>query len=168
MLVFVLALFDVDGSALLEDVPTAESNEVLSLSRDESVVVRIVDGDTIELESGEIVRYIGIDTPETVHPQKDVQCYGQEAKMRNTELVMGRHIYMSKDVSETDRYGRLLRYVYVEDEKGNEVFVNDTLVREGYAVARTFPPDVAYQQQFARDEQAARESKLGLWSTCYE
>src|SRR3989338_2673862 len=80
-----------------------------------SVVARVIDGDTIELETSEKVRYIGVDAPETVHPKKSAQCFGREASKRNTDLAEGKLERLVKDVSETDRYGRLLRYVYLLD-----------------------------------------------------
>lgn len=122
-------------------------------------VVNIVDGDTIKLENGKVVRYIGIDTPETVHPSKPVQCFGKEASAKNKQLIEGKEVRLVKDVSETDKYGRLLRYVYIGD-----TFVNDYLVRNGYAHSSTFPPDVKYQDQFKKAEEEARTNKLGLWA----
>ena len=86
------------------------------------------------------VRYIGIDTPETVHPTRGEEPYGREASTRNRELVMGETIYLEKDVSETDRHGRLLRYVWLD----GETMVNAALVAEGYAQVSTYPPDVKY------------------------
>lgn len=128
-------------------------------------VVRVVDGDTIEvLIDGEkkTIRYIGIDTPETVHPSKPVECFGFEASNKNKKLVVGKKVRLTKDVSETDKYGRLLRYVYVDD-----TFVNLTLVQEGYANALSYPPDMAFNEEFRKAEQEAREDKRGLWgSTC--
>lgn len=128
-------------------------------------VVRVVDGDTIEVMvqgSKRKVRYIGINTPETVDPRRPVQCYGREASERNKELVEGKQVRLVRDVSETDKYARLLRYVYVGD-----TFVNLELVRQGYALASTYPPDIAYAAEFAAAEREAREEKLGLWSsTC--
>lgn len=76
-------------------------------------VKRVVDGDTIELENGERLRYIGIDTPETKHPTKPVQCYGEDAYQINKKLVEGKTVKLVKDISEVDKYKRLLRYVYV-------------------------------------------------------
>ena len=76
----------------------------------------MIDGDTIEVDmngSQYTVRYIGMDTPETVHPTRGVEPYGHEASKRNRELVEGKTVYLEKDISETDRYGRLLRYVYL-------------------------------------------------------
>lgn len=122
-------------------------------------VSRVVDGDTIELSNGKKVRYIGINTPETVNPNTDVQCMGKEASAKNKELVLGKEVRLEKDVSETDRYGRLLRYVYVGD-----LFINDYLVRQGYAEASAYPPDVKYQSQFNQAETEARDNNRGLWS----
>ncbi len=126
--------------------------------REKVRVARVVDGDTIELEDGRKVRYIGIDTPETVDPKKPVQCFGREAYLENKSLVEGKEIEMERDVSETDHYGRLLRYVWAEG-----VFVNEHLVREGFAHAVTFPPDVKYQELFLEAERKAREEGKGFW-----
>lgn len=125
------------------------------------LVVRVIDGDTIELETGQKIRYIGIDTPETVHPDKTVQCFGIEASNKNKELVEGKSVRLEKDVSETDRYGRLLRYVYLDD-----IFINKFLVEEGFAYSSTYPPDVKYQEIFKASQQKAQEQKKGLWSSC--
>lgn len=126
-------------------------------------VARVVDGDTIKLETGEVVRYIGIDTPETVHPSKPVQCYGKEASDKNRELIEGKEVKLEKDVSETDKYGRLLRYVWLGD-----VLVNEYLAREGYAHSSTYPPDVKYQDKFIQAERQARDEKKGLWGDICE
>ena len=124
-------------------------------------VTRVIDGDTIEVMHHGVptrVRYIGVDTPETVHPSKPVECYGKEASERNKALVSGQSVRLERDISDTDRYGRLLRYVYVED-----VFVNHALVVEGYAHARAYPPDVQYSELFREAEREAREAGRGLW-----
>jgi micrococcal nuclease len=125
-------------------------------------VLRVVDGDTIHvlLDGRDVtVRYIGIDTPETVAPGRPVEAFGREASARNKELVDGKVVTLEKDVSETDRFGRLLRYVYVDGQ-----MVNATLVREGYATSSTFPPDVKHQELFKQLEREAREAKRGLWA----
>ncbi|HJX61536.1 MAG TPA: thermonuclease family protein [Dehalococcoidia bacterium] len=124
-------------------------------------VTRVVDGDTIEvLVAGATykVRYIGVDTPETVDPRRPVGCFGREASERNRQLVEGKTVALEKDVSETDDFGRLLRYVWADGE-----MVNATLVREGYAVASTYQPDVKYQELFRNLQQEARDAGLGLW-----
>jgi micrococcal nuclease len=126
-------------------------------------VVRVIDGDTIEVEVWgvkERVRYIGIDTPETVHPSKPVECFGKEASVQNKMLVEGKEVYMERDVTDRDKYGRLLRYVYVGD-----VLVNEALVRGGYASVYTYPPDVKYDGRFRDAERSAREESRGLWSS---
>lgn len=127
-------------------------------------VMRVVDGDTIELENGDKVRYIGVNTPETVKPRAEVECFGHEASNFNKQLVEGKMVRLEKDVSDRDRYGRLLRFVYLEDG----TFVNDELARQGYAYASTFPPDVSKADQFKQAQQEARENKRGLWAddTC--
>lgn len=125
-------------------------------------VTRVVDGDTIQIDSGEKVRYIGINTPETVDPRTSVQCFGKEASAFNKQLVEGRDVKLVVDVSETDKYGRLLRYVYLNDG----TFVNLELVKKGYARVDTFPPDVAHAKEFVAADHAARLAKLGLWSAC--
>jgi len=133
--------------------------------RETAIVVRVVDGDTIDVEiGGETVRvrYIGVDTPETVDPRRPVGCYGQEASARNRALIEGRAVELEKDVSETDAFGRLLRYVYVDG-----TMVNETLVREGYAVVSTFPPDVKYADHFLAAQQEARATGRGLWGVCF-
>lgn len=146
----------------------AITNEATSTAQETSrgeyvLVTRVIDGDTIELSDGRRVRYIGIDTPETVDPRRPVQCFGKEASQENKRLVDGKTVRLEKDVSETDKYGRLLRYVYVGDE-----MINTVLVREGFAVSSTFPPDVKHQELFLQAQQEAREHGRGLWATCIE
>jgi len=122
----------------------------------EATVVRVIDGDTIEVDiDGRLykVRYIGIDTPEVGRPGAD------EATAFNAQLVSGKTVYLEKDVSETDRYGRLLRYVWVE-----EAMINAVLVANGYAQVTTYPPDVKYQQDFLELQKQAEANGLGLWA----
>lgn len=121
----------------------------------EATVLRVIDGDTIEVDiSGNLfrVRYIGIDTPEVGE-----QGYS-EATQLNSQLVSGKVVKLEKDVSETDQYGRLLRYVYVDD-----AFVNAELVRLGYAQVFTYPPDVKYADYFLSLQQEAIAASRGLW-----
>ncbi|MBJ7330532.1 MAG: thermonuclease family protein [Solirubrobacteraceae bacterium] len=130
-------------------------------------VVRVVDGDTIHvmLPSGvkEKVRYIGVDTPESVHPSKPVQCYAKAASARNAELVADEEVRLETDAEERDRYGRLLAYVYRERDG---LFVNEALVREGYATPLTIPPNVAHAEDFRDLAASAREADRGLWRAC--
>lgn len=127
-------------------------------------VVRVVDGDTIEVErdgNREPVRYIGIDTPETVDPRKPVQCFGIEASKKNRELVENKMVRLEKDITDRDKYNRLLRYVWLGD-----TFINQVLVEQGFAKSYSYPPDVKYQDKFVSAEKKARENKLGLWTAC--
>jgi len=106
------------------------------------------------------LRLIGVDTPEA-HGQ--VECYGREASDRTKALAPpGTPVRLEKDVSETDQYGRLLRYVYLPDGR----MLNEVLVREGYAQVATFPPDVRYQDRFLDAQRQAREEGAGLWGRC--
>ncbi|HBG81476.1 TPA: hypothetical protein DDW69_01400 [candidate division CPR2 bacterium] len=127
---------------------------------DDVAVKKVVDGDTVILTNDEKVRYIGIDTPETKHPKKEIQCFGKEAAARNKELVEGKKVKLERDISERDKYGRLLRYVYLEDS----TFVNLLLVKEGYARASTYPPDIKHQNDFLEAEREARGNNRGLWN----
>ena len=125
-------------------------------------VVNVVDGDTVKIETGETVRYIGIDTPESVDPRKPVQCFAKEASLKNEELVLGKTAELEKDITDKDKYGRLLRYIWIEDQ-----LVNEILVREGYAYSLSFPPDVKYQDRFIEAQRLARQEQTGLWgSSC--
>ncbi len=124
-----------------------------------ATVVSVVDGDTIKIEGGEIVRYIGVNTPETVAPNRPVECYGKEASAKNKELVQGKRVELEKDVSARDKYGRLLRFVWIGD-----TMINEALVREGYAQVSTYPPDVKYQALFVEAQRLAVAEKRGLWS----
>ena len=130
-------------------------NEV---SGETAVVTQIIDGDTIDVEiNGETyrVRYIGMDTPERDEP------LFMEAAEANARLVANQTVILVKDVSETDRYGRLLRYVYLEDG----TFVNGELVRKGYAQTSTYPPDVAFQDTFTELQRMAVNVGAGLWAS---
>ncbi|MFO7769591.1 MAG: thermonuclease family protein [bacterium] len=125
-------------------------------------VVDVVDGDTIKVRLGgevETVRYIGMDTPETVHPTRGVEPYGKEACEQNRRLVEGERVRLEFDVEKRDRYGRLLAYVFVDT-----LFVNAELLRRGYAQLMTVPPNVKYVDLFRRLQTEAREADRGLWA----
>jgi len=119
-------------------------------------VIRVIDGDTIVIEGNYRVRYIGIDTPEA-YPQ--VEAFGLEAWQVNRALVEGKVVRLEKDVSEVDKYGRLLRYVYVDN-----IFVNAELVKQGLAYAQAYPPDTKHQDYLETLEQEARQAGSGMWA----
>ncbi len=123
---------------------------------DTAKVTRVIDGDTIIIDTGHRIRYIGIDTPE-VYP--GVEAYGIEAWQANRRLVEGKEVRLERDVSETDKYDRWLRYVYVDD-----IFVNAELVRQGLAEAKAYPPDTKYQDYLEQLEAEAREAGRGMWT----
>lgn len=125
------------------------------------LVTKVVDGDTIEIEGGEKVRLIGIDTPETVDPRRPVGCFGPEASQTTKSLLEGKRVSFETDLTDRDKYNRLLRYVWV-----NNLFVNEYLVREGLAKSYSYPPDTKYQGLFEASEIEARESKRGMWGSC--
>ena len=119
---------------------------------EQALVVRVIDGDTIELQDRSRVRYLGIDTPETD------EYYFAEATAKNRELVEGKVVYLQKGKRDRDEYDRLLRYVYVDG-----VFVNAELVAQGYAMAYIFDPDERYSQVLVQLEQYAKMKNRGLW-----
>lgn len=124
--------------------------------REEAIVTKVVDGDSIEVDEGGVpfrVRYIGMDAPEL-----SGEPLAGEALAANRKLVAGKRIVMIRDLSEADRYGRLLRFVLADG-----VFVNHELVRLGLARAAVFPPDVGCRAEFQAAEDEARAEKLGLW-----
>ena len=119
---------------------------------EQALVTRVIDGDTIELEDGHHVRYLGINTPEVE------EFYAVEATARNRELVEGKIVELQSGKRDQDEYGRLLRYVYVDG-----VFVNAELVAQGYARACIFDPDERYSQVLVQLEQYAKLRNIGVW-----
>lgn len=136
-----------------------ERNKVFLRIKDFSSekVSKIIDGDTFVLESGQIVRLVGIDAPE----KND--CFATESGDELIKLIGGRGVKLVRDVSEVDRYSRLLRYVWID-----QLMVNQELVRLGFAKAFPYPPDVKYQDLFSKAEQEAKENQRGLWGSCEE
>lgn len=147
-----------------KDSTTPSSVNSASIDRSFFKVTKIVDGDTIVLENGETVRYIGINSAERN------ECFAFESEVANTQLVQGEKVRLEKDISERDRYQRLLRYVYLPsgEEGVGEVLVNDYLVRHGFAKAYPYAPDTKFKDQIAQAQEEAKNNKLGLWNSCTE
>ena len=128
-------------------------------------VTRVIDGDTIEIEGKIKVRYIGINTPEIYHDttgkKTGEQCFANESYLENKKLVEGKILTLVKDVSNKDKYGRLLRYVYVDN-----LFINEYLITNGYAKIMMIKPDIKYLQQFKDDQGEAKINNLGIWGKC--
>ena len=143
------------------------SNESLNASPNSATVKRVVDGDTIEIAIGgktERVRMIGVDTPETKHPTKGVECYGPEASAYTEQLLpTGTALRVERDIEARDKYGRLLLYVYIAD---SNVFVNLDLVINGYARPMVFEPNTAHKADFAQAATQAELRNVGLWQAC--
>jgi len=118
-------------------------------------IKRVIDGDTFVLEDDTKVRLIGINAPESD------ACFASEATDTAIELLEGKEVVLEKDITDKDKYDRLLRYVYL-----NDLLVNEYLVGEGYAQIATYPPDVKYKDIFIAAEKYARDNKSGLWSSC--
>ena len=131
----------------------------------EWTVVRVVDGDTIEVARGgnhtDTVRLLGINTPETHHPTKPVECFGPEAAAFTEEQLTGRSVQLEDDIEGRDRYGRRLAYVVVDGER-----FNDELLRRGFARLLVIEPNHAHARTMLREELDAKRAGRGLWSEC--
>ena len=125
---------------------------------DNARVVRVIDGDTVELTSGERVRYIGLDTPEM---GENPECGAREATDFNRRLVEGKRVKLLAGPEDVDAFGRLLRYVFVEG-----IFVNAELVRTGHAIARMYHPEEPFGRLFAQLGQDAKAAGHGSWAMC--
>ena len=163
--------------SLTEQAPATLATEPAGY--EEAVVTRVVDGDTIVARitariegpgagsapvGAEVrVRLIGIDTPESVKPNSPVECFGKEASAALKALVEGGEVKLVRDIEESDRYDRLLRYVYLGEEMANA-----RMVANGYSSAYTYPPSVRHSSLFVELEREARENDRGLWGreTC--
>ncbi len=124
----------------------------------EYVVRKIIDGDTIQLESGETVRYLGIDTPELFTKEGGAEFFAREAARYNKKLVFMRKVRLEFDHEKKDQHGRLLAYVFVKD-----LFVNAELVKLGYAKAMIVPPNTKYKDLLLNHQKKAMEEERGLW-----
>lgn len=133
----------------------------------QATVVRVIDGDTVVLDIGgreEPTRLIGIDTPESVAPDRPVECFGPEASARLDQLLpRGTVVRVSRDLEPRDAYDRLLAYVHRD---ADDLFVNLAQVADGYAVVRHHPPNTAHRDDLDRAQQDARHHGRGLWSAC--
>lgn len=165
-----------------EDAFIDNSKETTLSNPDEAIVLRVIDGDTFVLESGEKVRLIGINSPEVGY------CYANDATEYLKSLILGKKVYLEKDVSETDRYDRLLRYVYVDaanndasenlndatagsagenqSHQDSRIFINEDLVKKGYAEAKKYPPDIKYADKIQEAHDDAVATGLGIWGAC--
>ena len=163
VLVYVFAKYNILGNEEFLKFLGMEVNETENINNGEYQVTRVVDGDTIEVNyngTEEKVRLIGIDTPESVHPDEEKNSkYGEQASEYTKQLLEGKTVKLEFDVEERDSYGRLLAYVYVDD-----IMVNKKLLEEGLAQIATYPPNVKYVDEFTKIQEEARENKKGFWA----
>lgn len=172
-LIALLAALGLGGYTIVKKTDLLRSSADV-VQKDIYRVMQVLDGDTMRVDIGkeqranskeektERVRLLGLDAPE------EGECYAKEAGEYLRSLVGDKDVRLEKDVSGADQYGRLLRYVFIPsgDEKENDVFVNEMLVREGYAVYDAHPPDHRYREFLASAGEEARKEKRGLWGVC--
>jgi len=139
-----------------------KNNEIHSLYKIQTTVTRVVDGDTVIINSGEKVRLIGLNTPETVDPRKSVECFGEEASDEAKKILTGQSVQLETDPSQDkyDKYGRLLAYVFLSDGTN----FNRQMIENGYGYEYTYHLPYKYQKEFKQAEKEAREKKKGLWA----
>ncbi|MEK3988563.1 thermonuclease family protein [Robertmurraya sp. FSL R5-0851] len=146
-----------NSSLLGKEITNPEGLKLISAN-----VTNVVDGDTIDVminNKEERVRLLLIDTPETKHPSKPVQPYGPEASEFTKKALLGKQVKLEKDISERDRYGRILAYVWLDGKMHNEA-----LIEKGLARVATFPPDIKYVDPFLDLQQQAQINGIGIWS----
>lgn len=160
-MVAILPAVLVSGCVIASDDEGVDAN---GETRTTARVVQVVDGDTIRVDlNGEEtpVRLIGIDTPEKDGPYTDEECFGEQATRYTAEAIGGLDVELEFDVERTDRFDRTLAYVWVD-----ESLFNERILREGYAVLATFPPNVRYVDRFTAAQRQARDVRAGLWGGC--
>lgn len=151
---------NVTGTEIIKETETIPEVERISYP-----VFSVTDGDTLKLTINGInepIRLIGIDTPETVHPTKPVQCFGVEASNKAKEILTGQNVFLEKEPSqgERDKYDRLLGYIILEDGRN----FNKLMIEEGYAYEYTYNLPYKYQAEFKQAQINAKENKKGLWA----
>lgn len=123
-------------------------------------VASVIDGDTIRIEDKQRVRLIGIDTPGAG------ECYYHSSTQALKDLVEDKMVRLEKDITDKDEYGRLLRYVIVSNQDEDDIFINDYLLRKGFAKTMAMSPDTKYRDLFSSAQQEAYKDKLGMWGEC--
>ncbi len=160
LLITLVALF---GAVSLMDSETG-SDVIIENEAGLVMVTNVIDGDTIEVNDEAVVRLIGIDTPE------QGECYYREAKEVLKDLILEKNVKLEKDVSGADKFGRLLRYVFLPSgsELRDDTFVNNYMVRYGYAKVMTMAPDHRYRSLFNASREQAINNKEGMWTECID
>lgn len=158
----IINIEDYLNSAETENITETSSKTNINISTAYEVV-RVVDGDTLVINyngKNEKVRLIGVDTPESVHPNEEKNTeFGDEVSKHSKEMLNGKQVVLEFDVQERDKYGRLLAYVYLDGQMYNKL-----LLEKGYAKIATYPPNVKYVEDFTTIQEQARKNKVGLWA----
>ncbi len=162
-IIIVILVGIITGNIKKEEIISIFQTEQTQETLDKYLVIKVVDGDTYKINyegKEQKVRLIGVDTPESVHPDKEKNTkYGKQASNYVKQLIENQYITLEFDVSKTDKYGRLLAYVYLEDGE----MLNEKLIKEGYAQVATYPPNVKYVDTFKSLQEEARKNKVGFW-----
>lgn len=165
-LVILIFIFGFWAENQLKKIDFSKTDEIIILPtptivgevKEKARVTRVIDGDTIELSDKRKVRYIGINSYESSDKESGAKCLAEKSTEANRQLVLNKEIEMEKDISETDKYGRLLRYIWVDN-----IMVNSEIVKNGWAGVYSYPPDIKYNEVFLRMQQEARLNSLGIW-----
>jgi micrococcal nuclease len=130
-------------------------------------ILKVIDGDTVDIDingNTERVRLIGVNTPETKHPTKPIECFGPEASAYLTQLLpKGTHVRIERDIEARDRYGRMLLYLYRESDN---LFINLDLVSHGYGTPMSIEPNTFHRNDFVHAAALAETTNVGLWKAC--
>jgi len=153
---------------LLIGLASCSSSSQPPLSQTDLVkIVKVIDGDTVDIALAgrtERVRLIGVNTPETKHPTKPIECFGPEASAYLTQLLpKGTTVRIERDVEARDRYGRMLLYLYLGS---NDLFINLDLVARGYGTPMSIEPNTFHRNDFVRAAAQAEAANVGLWKAC--
>ena len=157
-LIFTLLVLVFGEKSVTNFITNVYNPEILGTTEIKSgLVTRVIDGDTLELDAKYSVRLIGIDAPE----EKGDECFNLESTLALEEMTLNRTITLEKDISDTDKYDRLLRYIWIDD-----VMINQKLVEQGYSIAKSYPPDTKYVQDLVEAQSYAKSNNHGLWGKC--
>jgi micrococcal nuclease len=174
-LVLVIALLVLNEGSILQTLgltdsykPKSNTQLAKNNSIEKSQVRRVVDGDTVELSNGQKIRLLNIDTPETVKANTPIMCYGREASDFTKKLLTDKNVQLVSDREANDQYGRGLRFIFLDgvDTDNIENSINADLVKNGFARAVSYKPNITYIKDFQNWESQAKSKNLGIWANC--
>jgi micrococcal nuclease len=174
LLFLVFGLFSFLDKNLLENKANLQNSEISesvlqkeTLPENTFLVVSVIDGDTIKVKNNEkveTIRLVGIDTPEIAGPRKKIECFGKEASLEAKKILLNQKVFLEQDESQgnSDKYGRLLRYVFLEN---GESF-NAYMIKNGFAKEYTYNKKYKYQDEYKKLQEYAKDNNLGIWRKC--